>query len=106
MAAIILSSSWPAAPTNGKPCSSSSAPGPSPTKHSPEEPLPRAKTAFLRSTCSAQRVQALTVSASTVRRVWRSSAARGEGRGGGGGGGAGAGRTGGDEGRGRGAGPG
>src|SRR5690606_1780334 len=65
IAAIMRSRSCPAAPTNGKPCASSSAPGPSPTKHTPELPVPRANTVCFRPAWSAQRSHPRTVSAST-----------------------------------------
>ena len=46
MASIICVSSFPARPTNGSPCSSSSRPGPSPTKTSCAFGLPTPKTMF------------------------------------------------------------
>src|ERR1700740_2568793 len=45
---MIFVSSCPALPTNGSPCSSSSAPGASPTNMSGESMLPTPKTTFLR----------------------------------------------------------
>src|SRR5258708_1800033 len=57
MASIIWVKSFPARPTNGKPCASSSAPGPSPMKTSSDLALPSPKTILLRVVCSLQRVQ-------------------------------------------------
>ena len=57
MAATILSSSWPAGPTNGWPERSSSWPGPSPTNTSFDSGSPRANTVCVRPLCSSQRVQ-------------------------------------------------
>ena len=48
IAAICLSRSFPASPTNGNPVSSSSAPGASPTKHSDDSGSPLAKTTCFR----------------------------------------------------------
>ena len=45
---MILVSNWPALPTNGSPCSSSSAPGASPTNMSCASMLPTPNTTFLR----------------------------------------------------------
>src|SRR6185436_43970 len=45
---IIRVRNWPAAPTNGSPCASSSAPGASPTNMSCELMSPTPKTTFLR----------------------------------------------------------
>src|SRR5882724_8183083 len=56
MASIIWLKSFPARPTNGRPCASSSAPGPSPTKTSCAAALPSPKTILLRVVCSLQRV--------------------------------------------------
>src|SRR6476646_7295250 len=68
MASIICVRSFPARPTNGRPCASSSAPGPSPTKmrSALEEPSP--KTILLRVLCSLQRVHSPR-SARTIGRV-------------------------------------
>src|SRR5437016_2406140 len=52
---IIWVSSCPARPTNGMPCASSSAPGPSPTKTSGDSGLPTPKTILLRPSCRGQR---------------------------------------------------
>src|SRR5215475_4731252 len=57
MASIIWLRSLPARPTNGRPCASSSAPGPSPTKTKSALGLPSAKTMFLRALWSLQRLQ-------------------------------------------------
>src|SRR5215813_932099 len=57
MASIIWVRSLPARPTKGRPCASSSAPGPSPTKTSSALGLPSAKTMFLRALWSLQRLQ-------------------------------------------------
>src|ERR1700722_8591901 len=57
MAPIIRSSSCPARPTKGRPCSSSSAPGASPTKHRRASGLPRAKTVWIRVVASPHLVQ-------------------------------------------------
>src|SRR5262249_38607169 len=56
MASIIWVRSLPARPTKGRPCASSSAPGPSPTKTSLACGLPSPKTILLRVVCSLQRV--------------------------------------------------
>src|SRR5580700_6627513 len=45
---MILVSNWPALPTNGSPCWSSSAPGASPTNMSDASGLPTPKTTFFR----------------------------------------------------------
>src|SRR5271165_5333524 len=58
MALIMLLSNWPARPTKGSPCTSSSAPGPSPTNIKSAQGLPTPKTICLRPClCSLQRVQ-------------------------------------------------
>src|SRR3954452_15802334 len=55
---MILVSNWPARPTNGIPCSSSSAPGASPTNIRSASGLPTPNTTCFRpSVCSLQRVQ-------------------------------------------------
>src|SRR5438552_3460245 len=56
MASIICVNSFPARPTNGNPCLSSSAPGPSPTNTSLAFALPSPNTILLRVECSLQRV--------------------------------------------------
>src|SRR5262245_55971637 len=56
MASIICVRSFPARPTKGRPCASSSAPGPSPTKMSWAFGLPSPKTILVRVLCSLQRV--------------------------------------------------
>ena len=57
MAAIMLLSSCPARPTKGSPCSSSSAPGPSPINMISARGFPTPKTMFLRPRLRPQRVQ-------------------------------------------------
>ena len=57
MASIICVRSFPARPTNGSPCASSSAPGPSPTNTSCAFGLPSPNTSLFRPLCSLQRVQ-------------------------------------------------
>ena len=58
---MILVSNWPALPTNGSPCRSSSAPGASPMNTSRALTLPTPKTVCVRVAAnSAQRVQAAT----------------------------------------------
>src|SRR5580700_6222692 len=57
IASIIDVSNFPARPTNGSPCISSSRPGPSPTKTSFAFGLPSAKTILFRPLCSLHRVQ-------------------------------------------------
>src|SRR6185503_14727417 len=54
MAAIIFVSNWPAGPTNGSPCTSSSAPGASPTNIIFASRLPTPTTTFLPRRACAQ----------------------------------------------------
>ena len=59
IASMIFVSSWPARPTNGSPCRSSSSPGASPTNINRACGLPTPNTTWRRpSVCSLQRVQA------------------------------------------------
>src|SRR5258707_941106 len=57
MARVMRLSNSPAAPTNGSPCRSSSAPGPSPTNISSAAGLPEPNTPFARPSLSRQRAQ-------------------------------------------------
>src|SRR5258708_3468128 len=82
------SRSCPARPTKGSPCSSSSAPGASPTKHREESGLPREKTVCVRVVEREQRVQEEASRARAGRRRWRSGVVAGAGAGAGGGEGA------------------
>jgi hypothetical protein len=79
MASMILSSSWPARPTKGRPVRSSSRPGPSPAKSSRAFGLPSPNTMWLRPECSRQRVQSPISCRSSSSFAWTSSAESGLG---------------------------
>src|SRR5579862_381334 len=68
IAPMILLSNWPARPTNGSPCKSSSWPGPSPTKTSFALRLPVPKTTFVRPSCSTQFTHAFARASSSRQR--------------------------------------
>src|SRR4051812_27764678 len=69
MPVIILFSNWPAAPTNGSPWVSSSAPGASPTNMMSALMLPTPNTTFLPARTRAQQVlSARTISRSAAHR--------------------------------------
>ncbi len=65
MARSIAFSNWPARPTNGSPCRSSSAPGASPITNRRASRRPTPNTVCVRLLCSTQRVQPLTFAASS-----------------------------------------
>src|SRR5882724_2394139 len=76
---MILVSNWPALPTNGSPCSSSSAPGASPTNINGESTSPTPKTTFFRDAARCGHLQQTRAracnSAMAACFVWRSSGA-------------------------------
>src|SRR5216117_1389781 len=76
---MILVSNWPALPTNGSPCSSSSAPGASPTNINGESTLPTPNTTFFRDAARCghfwQTIARACNSAMAACFVWRSSGA-------------------------------
>ena len=69
MASIICVSSFPARPTNGRPCMSSSWPGPSPTNTSSAFGFPTPKQSCCAPLCSLQRVHSADVRANAFERV-------------------------------------
>ena len=77
MASSIALSNWPARPTNGSPCRSSSAPGASPITSHSARVLPTPKTVCVRVLhSSAQAVQPATRSRSTPQSPWAEAVSR------------------------------